>query len=143
MSHQILSWITFVPLIGMLVILLLPKTATSAIKGVSLAATAIPLVLATQLYFQFEKYTPEQFAAMQSSTGDILASQFVQKIEWISSIKAFYYVGVDGLSPNTARLLATAFPAATLLDGEAALRQARRAHTAAAIALLRPSAALA
>jgi NADH-quinone oxidoreductase subunit M len=85
MEAQILTWITFIPLIGMGVILLLPKSSLGAIKGVSLVATAIPLVLATWLYFGlFEK-----------GTADL---QFVQDVMWIDAIGAHYKVGVDGLS---------------------------------------------
>jgi NADH-quinone oxidoreductase subunit M len=85
MESTILTWITFLPLIGMGVVLLLPRDALTAIKGVCLLATGIPLVLATWLYFGlFDKHT----AAMQ----------LVQDVEWIRSIGAHYHVGVDGLS---------------------------------------------
>ncbi|MCA8980097.1 MAG: NADH-quinone oxidoreductase subunit M, partial [Planctomycetes bacterium] len=85
MESHILSWITFIPLIGTAVILLLPKRSTGAIKGVSLVATFLPLVLATQVYFGlFDK----------SASG----YQLVERFGWIGSIKAEYYVGVDGLS---------------------------------------------
>ncbi len=85
MESQILSWITFVPLIGMTLILLLPKSSLGAVKGISLAATAVPLVLATWMYFGlFVKGTAEM--------------QLVQDVPWIDSIGAHYKVGVDGLS---------------------------------------------
>ncbi len=84
-ESSILSWITFVPLIGMAVVMLLPKTSLTAIRGVCLAATFIPLWLATQLYFfDFDKTTS--------------ALQHVQQLEWIASIGVQYFVGIDGLS---------------------------------------------
>ena len=102
MDAHILTWITFIPLIGMTVILCLPKQATGAIKGVSLAATFLPLVLATRLYFNLFK----------KGTADF---QFVEQAEWIKSIGAQYYVGVDGISLPlvflTALLLFVAVPA--------------------------------
>jgi NADH-quinone oxidoreductase subunit M len=85
MEAQILTWITFIPLIGMGAILLLPRQSLGAIKGVSLAATAIPLVLATWLYF----------GLFQKGTADL---QFIQDVVWISAIDAHFKVGVDGLS---------------------------------------------
>jgi NADH-quinone oxidoreductase subunit M len=85
MQEHILSWITFVPLIGMAAILFLPGTAKSAIKAVSLAATAIPLVLATWLYF----------GLFDKTSGDL---QFVENTAWIRTIGANYHLGVDGLS---------------------------------------------
>ena len=85
MEHTILSWITFIPLIGMTAILLAPKNNKSAIKGISLVATGLPLVLATWLYFgMFDK----------TSAG----YQFEQRVDWIQLIGAQYFVGVDGLS---------------------------------------------
>ena len=85
MNAHVLSWIVFIPLIGMAVILALPKTAMNAVKGVSLAATFVPLVLSTQLYF----------GAFNTTTADY---QFVQQLDWIKGIGAQYFVGVDGLS---------------------------------------------
>ncbi len=98
MQSQVLTWITFIPLIGMGLILFLPKTAMNAVKGVSLAATFVSMVLATKLYFVDFDTTrgPSDFAASRAT--DILGCQFVQKLPWIESIAANYHVGVDGLS---------------------------------------------
>jgi NADH-quinone oxidoreductase subunit M len=85
MQPQVLTWITFIPLIGMTLILLLPKHALGAIKGVSLVATALPLVLATWVYF----------GLFNRGTADL---QLVQDVPWITAIGAHYKVGVDGLS---------------------------------------------
>ncbi|BBY24523.1 hypothetical protein MSTO_47280 [Mycobacterium stomatepiae] len=52
-------------------------------------------------------------------------------------------VGTDALSPVFAQLLPTAFPNAQLVDGELAMRAARRIKTAAEIAALRESVAVA
>ncbi len=85
MESHILSWITFIPLIGMGLILCLGKQSITAIKGVALVATFIPLVLATIVYFgMFDKASAEY--------------QLVERVDWIPGIAAQYYVGVDGLS---------------------------------------------
>jgi len=85
MNETILSWIAFLPLIGMGLILFVPRTSTSTIKLVAGIFTGIPFVLATYVYFGlFEK-----------GTADL---QLVQQIDWIATIDAQYYVGVDGLS---------------------------------------------
>ncbi|GBG40199.1 peptidase M24 [Mycobacterium montefiorense] len=52
-------------------------------------------------------------------------------------------VGTDALSPVMAQLLPTAFPNAQLVDGELAMRSARRIKTAEEIAALRESVAVA
>ena len=41
MQENVLSWITFLPLIGMVAILFVPKTNTSLIKGIALGATGL------------------------------------------------------------------------------------------------------
>jgi len=85
MDNHILTWITFVPMIGMAVILFLPRTAIAAIKGVSLVATFVPLALATMVYFgMFEK----------GAAG----YQLVERYDWIAGIGAQYHIGIDGLS---------------------------------------------
>ncbi len=85
MAEHILTWITFIPLIGMGVILLVPKANTALIKTVSLVATGLPLVLATWLYF----------GLFDRSVADL---QLVERVGWIRAIGAEYYVGIDGLS---------------------------------------------
>jgi NADH-quinone oxidoreductase subunit M len=98
MQSQILTWITFLPLLGMAVILFLPKTAMTAIKGVSVVATFLAMVLATKLYFvDFAQKSVAEIEASRGA-GDILGAQFVQKVDWISAIGVQYYIGVDGLS---------------------------------------------
>ena len=85
MEAHILTWITFIPLIGMALILCLPSKSVGAIKAVSIAATTVPFVLATWLYFGlFEKGTA--------------AYQFVEDISWIKALDVHYFVGIDGLS---------------------------------------------
>ena len=52
-------------------------------------------------------------------------------------------VGTDSLTPMFAQLLPMAFPAAEIVDGEAAMRRARRCKTAAEVEELRESVRLA
>ena len=85
MSENILSWITFIPLIGMAAIMCVPRQNVALVKTFSLIATGIPLVLATWLYF----------GLFDVNNG---GRQFPQQIEWIAGIRAQYYVAVDGLS---------------------------------------------
>ncbi|MCH2103830.1 MAG: NADH-quinone oxidoreductase subunit M [Planctomycetes bacterium] len=86
---NLLSWIVFLPMIGMAIILCLPKDAMETVKKVSLVFTGIPLVLATYLYFGvFDKSTS--------------ALQLVERFDWISlgagENPIQYFVGVDGIS---------------------------------------------
>ncbi len=84
LQDHLLSWITFLPFIGMVAIMLVPKTNTGLIKGVAGLFTGIPLVLATWLYFSLFEINAD--------------FQFVERMDWIPSIGAQYYMGIDGLS---------------------------------------------
>src|ERR1700760_1730131 len=60
----------------------------------------------------------------------------LQRIEGAATARR---VGTDALSPVFAQLLPTAFPNAELVDGELAMRTARRIKTAEEVAALRES----
>ena len=85
MTEHILSWITFIPLIGMTAILCVPRGNVALVKTLAMIATAIPLVLATWLYF----------GLFQRESAGL---QYQEQIDWIAGIRAQYFVGVDGLS---------------------------------------------
>ncbi len=81
---DLLTLITFSPLVGVLAILFLPKNSKDAARTVAAAATFIPLVLATKMWMDFDTTTA--------------AYQFVERVPWITSLGVDYHVGVDGLS---------------------------------------------
>jgi NADH-quinone oxidoreductase subunit M len=85
MISHVLSWITFIPLIGMTAILMVPKRNMNLVKGIAAVATFIPLVLATQLYFG-------------GFNVDTAEYQFPERFAWIPMINVEYYVGIDGIS---------------------------------------------
>jgi len=93
MSDHILSWMTFFPVIGAAVICFVPKDRKEIVKTVAAAAAAVPLILAVQLFMNFDR----------SVTG----FQFVEHYEWIKSFNIEYFMGVDGLS--VPMVLLTAF----------------------------------
>jgi NADH-quinone oxidoreductase subunit M len=84
MADHILSWMTFFPLVGMVVIAFLPSAKKELVKYVALAATALPLVLGVQLFLTFDR----ESAAMQ----------FVEHTSWIKAFNIEYFMGIDGLS---------------------------------------------
>src|SRR5262245_31615309 len=83
MDH-ILTYMTFIPLLGAVIVLCLPSDAKALIKWVSVAATVPPLLLAIWLYVNFDR----------SAAG----FQFMQRAQWIPSFNIQYIVGVDGVS---------------------------------------------
>lgn len=84
MISGILSWMIFTPLIGMAVIMFLPKDNHRAIRGVTMAATIIPLILSIMM-----------LAAYNPSTADF---QFVEQAAWIPALNVNYHLGADGIS---------------------------------------------
>ncbi|MBA4378775.1 MAG: oxidoreductase [Gemmatimonas sp.] len=84
MADHLLSWMTFAPVIGAAVIAGLPGRYKDLTKWIAAAATAVPLLLAVQLFLQFDRTT----AGMQ----------FTEHYTWIKSFNIEYFLGVDGLS---------------------------------------------
>ena len=80
----ILSVMTYIPLVGMIAVLALPKNKPDLVRWVSVVATAIPLALGVYLYMNFDRTT----ASMQ----------FVEQWDWIKPFNIQYYMGIDGLS---------------------------------------------
>ncbi len=84
MGEHILSWMTFFPVIGAAVIAFVPSERKEVIKTVAAAAAAVPLILAVQLFLNFDRTTA--------------AFQFVEHYTWIKSFNIEYFMAVDGLS---------------------------------------------
>ena len=83
MEH-ILTYMTFIPLLGAAVVLALPRDNHALIKWVAVGATVPPLLMAIWLYINFDR-TAAGF-------------QFMQQASWIPSFNIQYVVGVDGIS---------------------------------------------
>lgn len=75
---------TFIPLIGMILILCLPKGKDNLVRYTAVLFTLIPLLLGVKLFLDFDRTTT--------------AMQFVEKVAWIPQFNINYYMGVDGLS---------------------------------------------
>jgi NADH-quinone oxidoreductase subunit M len=94
----VLTWITFLPVIGIFAVLLLPKGKDDAIKWTALAATGLQLVIAFVLYASFDTGA--------KGINDVGSMQFVEQSSWISipstswfgRIQIDYFLGIDGLS---------------------------------------------
>jgi NADH-quinone oxidoreductase subunit M len=94
----ILTWITFAPIVGMIVVLAIPKENQNAMKWTAAAATFVQVVLAVIIYFNFNR----GLAGINTAQG----MQFLEKASWIDikSVPWFgrihieYFLGIDGLS---------------------------------------------
>lgn len=105
-GFPLLSLITFLPVIGMIIILFMPGKMAKEIKITSLVITFLQIVLAVILLGNFNY-----------SAGGIYEEssfQFLEKfrwieitgLSWIGTVKVDYFLGVDGIS--TPMLLLTA-----------------------------------
>ena len=83
MDH-ILSWLIWLPIIGMFVIALIPRDKEELIKTTAAATTGIQFLLSLMLWSNFD-----------SERGSM---QFIERAEWIPSFNISYILGVDGLS---------------------------------------------
>lgn len=97
MEHSsILTWLTFIPLIGMLVIAFLPKAQESLAKWIAVVAV-LPQLAGAALIFFGEGYFDRSEAGFQLVHGPFT---------WIESFNIQYYVGVDSISVSMILLTA-------------------------------------
>ncbi len=80
---HLLSWIVFVPILGALLLMLLPLPSANSVRGVTLGVLLVDFVLSLRLLSGFE------------STA---AMQFVERVPWIPAFSIHYHLGVDGIS---------------------------------------------
>ncbi len=94
----ILTWIVFLPIVGMLLILLIPGENKDAIRWTAAVVTSLQVLLAGMIVALFDK----------SALGinDTASFQFVEQYRWIvveavprvGKIEILYFLGIDGLS---------------------------------------------
>src|SRR3989338_973326 len=84
MHLPILSCLVFLPLVGMILIMLVPRGRDNLIRGIATIATALVLGLTIKLLAAFD----------QTQSG----MQFVEHAQWIRELNVFYHLGVDGIS---------------------------------------------
>ncbi len=119
-GSSILTWITFLPIIGMIVLALIPagkdekskETSAVIFRWMTVLVTLFQVVLAVMIYLGYDK------ALMGINT--ITGFQFVEKVSWIQAslplvgnINVDYFVGVDGISMPMVLLTALVCFAAT------------------------------
>ncbi|MBI3541168.1 MAG: NADH-quinone oxidoreductase subunit M [Deltaproteobacteria bacterium] len=88
-----LSFMTFFPILGAVILLFLPKGKDEWVKRVALISTLPPLVASIAIFFLFDR----------SAVG----MQFVEgPYPWIQAFHIQYYMGIDGLSVSMILLTA-------------------------------------
>lgn len=80
----ILSTITFIPLVGVLAILMVNGKKEGLIRMITLATGVVDFIVSIGVYTGFDPASHQM--------------QFVERVPWIPSFGAEYYLGVDGIS---------------------------------------------
>ncbi|HLC27232.1 MAG TPA: Fe-S-binding domain-containing protein, partial [bacterium] len=83
-GFPVLTWITFLPIVGAVFLMALNRQRVQWIRWGALLVSLADFVLSLRLYTDFDPSTP--------------ALQFVEKIPWIPRWGVSYSVGVDGIS---------------------------------------------
>ena len=83
-DSSLLSLILFTPLVGALVLLFVPKRQEDAIRWIANITVAVGFLVSLPLWFRYDSANPD--------------FQFVERLPWIPSIGADYFLGVDGFS---------------------------------------------
>lgn len=94
----ILTWITFLPAIGMVIVLLLPKDSKGAIRWTSAIFAGLQVVLAAMIGLTFNRgmagiNTVEGFQFVEKASWIDIAS-----VAWFGKVHIDYLLGIDGLS---------------------------------------------
>jgi NADH-quinone oxidoreductase subunit M len=84
MEYPILSYLIFLPVIGVVALFFLDHTKEKLLKGFALFITLVEFVLSLPLFFMF-----------QTENGGM---QFTEYLSWIPRLGIAYRVGLDGLS---------------------------------------------
>ncbi|RPJ49379.1 MAG: NADH-quinone oxidoreductase subunit M [Candidatus Latescibacterota bacterium] len=87
---DLLTAITFSPLLFVPILLLLPENRKNWIRWTAAAGTLVPLLLSVYLYGAFDRSL--------AGINDAASFQFVVMKPWIESFHIQYYMGIDGLS---------------------------------------------
>ena len=94
----ILTWMTFLPIVGMVVVLLLPKGNRNAMRWTSLAITVLQVVLAGVVYALFNRGMAgiDNPATMQFK--ELFTWIDIKSVTWFGRIHIDYFLGIDGIS---------------------------------------------
>ncbi|NIR49821.1 NADH-quinone oxidoreductase subunit M [candidate division KSB1 bacterium] len=92
MQNYVLTLITFLPILGILFLLPVPKQNKNVIRVIAAVFTGLQVVLAVWIFMNFDRSTT--------------AFQFTEQYKWIPSFNIEYFMGIDGLSVSMVLLTA-------------------------------------
>jgi len=84
MNIPILSSLVFLPIVGMILVIIVPKNQHHLIRAIGTIVTGIVLLITVKLLFAFNP--------------NAAGMQFVEHKSWIPQFNVFYHLGIDGIS---------------------------------------------
>jgi NADH-quinone oxidoreductase subunit M len=111
LNFPLLSLLLALPLLGAVLVALLPRERAGSIKGVAFATALAVLVLSLPLYFGFKTGAP--------------GFQFEEQAAWVPGLAIGYHVGIDGISLFLVLLTALLTAAAVLSSWTAITEQVK------------------
>ena len=84
LNFPILSVITYLPLLGILVICLIGSKRVDLIRWVAFLSAVVTFLVSLPLYFLFDSTTWQM--------------QFIENVPWVSEFGISYHMGIDGIS---------------------------------------------
>jgi NADH-quinone oxidoreductase subunit M len=84
MPFPLLSTIVFLPLLGAVILLGVPRERLAAVRGCALVVMLLTFVASLGLFLGFDAAVPDM--------------QFREQVPWVSSFGIAYHLGVDGIS---------------------------------------------
>ncbi len=98
MVFGILTWLTFLPIAGMVIVLLLPKERLDTIRWTSAFVAGAQVILAAIVCLNFNRgmggiNTAEGFQFIEKATWID-----VKSVAWFGRVHIDYFLGIDGLS---------------------------------------------
>src|SRR3990172_2732991 len=101
-TDNLLSLILFSPLVGGLLVLLLPGENKNLVRRAALAVSLVPFILTLVAWFGF------------SAAPEVAGFRFQQEVAWSPAINSSFHLGVDGLSLSMVLLTTLLAPLAIL-----------------------------
>ena len=117
---HVLSLVTFLPLVGAFLLLLIPSAKTGLIRGFTFLVTILTFLASLPLFLAF------QFGTR--------GMQFVEKTSWVPSLGIEYHMGVDGVSVLLI-LMTTLLSAVAVLSSFAAITDKVKTYMALLLVL--------
>src|SRR3990167_4919847 len=107
-NNYLITLLLLIPLVGGLLILVLPKTKENIVRYSGLAISTVTFILSLLLYFKFDL-----------TNGGF---QFIHQFKWIEKLNISYFVGIDGMSLLLV-LLTTFLTPLTLLSSWSSIKK--------------------